>query len=100
MPVSAIHLSRIELKSIKNNFLHYTTTSKLAYQTLRDVSERLTRLLTNHFGTRTKIDFEFIQTEKKKYINNPTIEDIKRESPKLAEMIDTIDGYIVGQTRE
>lgn len=100
MPVSAIHLSRIKLKSIKNNFLHYTTTSKLAYQTLRDVSERLTRLLTNHFGTRTKIDFEFIQTEKKKYINNPTIEDIKRESPKLAEMIDIIDGYIVGQTRE
>ena len=100
MPFSAIHLSEIKFKSIKNNFLHYTTTSKLAYQTLRDVSERLTRLLTNHFGTRTKIDFEFIKTEKKKYINNPTMEDIKRESPKLAEMIDLIDGYIVGQTRE
>ncbi len=99
MPVSAIYLSKIKLKSIRNNFLHYTTTSKLAYQTLKDVSERLTRLLTNHFGIRTKIDFELVQTEKRKYINNPTIEDIKRESPKLAEMIDTIDGYIVGQTR-
>ncbi|MCK4358543.1 MAG: hypothetical protein KAW92_07335 [Candidatus Cloacimonetes bacterium] len=73
MPVSAIHLSRIELKSIKNNFLHYTTTSKLAYQTLRDVSERLTRLLTNHFGTRTKIDFEFIQTEKKNILTIPLL---------------------------
>jgi len=100
MPVSAIYLSKIKLKSIRNNFLHYTTTSKLAYQTLNDVSERLTRLLTNHFVTRTKVGFELVQTEKKKYINNPTIEDIKQKSPKLAEMIDTIDGYIVGQTRE
>jgi DNA polymerase-3 subunit gamma/tau len=100
MPISAIHLSKIQLKSIKNNFLHYTTTSKLVYQTLTDVSEHFSRLLTQHFGTPIKIDFELLKSEEKRYINNPTITDIKRESPKLAELIEAVDGFILGQKRE
>ncbi|MBC8526754.1 MAG: DNA polymerase III subunit gamma/tau [Candidatus Cloacimonetes bacterium] len=100
MPVSAVHLANIKLKSINNNFLHFSTSSKLAYQTLSDIAERLSRIFTEHFGARIKVNFKLTKTESKKFIHNPTFEDIQRESPKLAKMINIIDGYIISQKRE
>jgi DNA polymerase-3 subunit gamma/tau len=99
MPVCVVHLSKAKLESIKNNFLHYTTESKVAYKILSDSSQSLSQILTEYFGTPVKIDFKYVPQPKDKYINNPTINDIKKESPKLAKFIEAIDGFIIGQKK-
>lgn len=100
MPISAVHLSKITLKSINNNFLHYTTNSKLAYQTLTDISERFSKLLSHHFRASIRVGFDLEKKTEIHFIANPTIEDIKKKSPKLAKMIEDIDGFILNQKRE
>jgi len=99
MPICAVHLSKAKLESIKNNFLHYTTNSKVAYKSLSDSSQSLAQLLTAHFSTTVKISFKYTPQSKDKYIDNPTINDIKKESPKLAKFIEAIDGFIIGQQK-
>lgn len=99
MPVCAVHLSKAKLESIKNNFLHYITNSKVAHKSLSGVSQDLAQLLTEYFDTPIKIDFKYNPPSKEIYINNPTINDIKKQSPKLAEFIEAIDGFIIGQQK-
>ena len=79
---------------ISNNFIHYDVGSSTAYKILDDEKNIISAIISEHFNLKIKIDFTLKKVKKEKVITNPTIEDIRRESPKLAEFIEITDSII------
>ena len=51
-------------------------------------------IFTKYFNLKIKVDFTLEEVEGKKVITNPTLDDIKRESPTIAEFIEDTDSII------
>jgi len=98
MPIISNHFSKTTIKNISNNFIHYSTNSRIAYQMLNEDIDKITTIFSEHFHTPVKVVFEFDEPKTgKKYLHGASYEEIKKKSPKLADMIKAIDGYIIEQ---
>lgn len=98
MPIISNHFSKTTIKNISNNFIHYSTNSRITYQILNEDIDKITTIFSEHFHTQVKVVFEFEEPKTgKKYMHGASYEEIKKKSPKLADMIKAIDGYIIEQ---
>ena len=98
MPIISNHFSKTTIKNISNNFIHYSTNSRIAYQMLNEDIDKITTIFSEHFHTPVKVVFEYEEPKTgKKYMHGASYEEIKKKSPKLADMIKAIDGYIIEQ---
>ncbi|HHE37230.1 MAG TPA: DNA polymerase III subunit gamma/tau [Candidatus Cloacimonetes bacterium] len=93
-PIAATYLNNCMIDHISNNFIHYDVGSSTAYKILDDEKNIISAIISEHFNLKIKIDFTLKKVKKEKVITNPTIEDIRRESPKLAEFIEITDSII------
>jgi len=98
MPIISNHFSKTTIKNISNNFIHYSTNSRITYQMLNEDIDKIATIFSEHFHTPVKVVFEFEEPKTgKKYMHGASYEEIKKKSPKLADMIKAIDGYIIEQ---
>ena len=98
MPIISNHFSKATIKNISNNFIHYSTNSRITYQMLNEDIDKIAKIFSAHFKTPVKVVFEFEEPKTgKKYMHGASYEEIKKKSPKLADMIKAIDGYIIEQ---
>ena len=93
-PITATYINNCKIDHISNNFIHFDVGSSITYKKLDDEKDIISGIISEHFNLRIKIDFTLKKVEKEKVITNPTIEDIRRESPKLAEFIEITDSII------
>jgi len=98
MPIISNHFSKTTIKNISNNFIHYSTNSRITYQMLNEDIDKIATIFSEHFHAPVKVVFEFEEPKTgKKYMHGASYEEIKKKSPKLADMIKAIDGYIIEQ---
>jgi len=98
MPIISTHFSKAIVKNISNNFIHYSTNSRMGYKVLNEEIDKITRIFSEHFNMPVKVVVEFEEPKTgKKYIHGASYDEIKKKSPKLADMIKAIDGYIIEQ---
>ena len=83
-----------KIKNVSNNFVHYLVPNQLSLKMLHDNKSSIMEILSNCFNLPIKVDFTLKEEKKEQFITNPTIDDIKRESPKLAEFIEITDSII------
>ncbi|MBS3741381.1 MAG: DNA polymerase III subunit gamma/tau [Candidatus Cloacimonetes bacterium] len=100
MPVRANYLSNIIIAKVQKNQVICTTKSKLAYQQLNESREQLSNLLTDFYEAKIEFVPEFKKTEEDKFIHSPTLQDIKKHSPEVAEIMKKLDGFILRQEKK
>jgi DNA polymerase III subunit gamma/tau len=96
-PFTANFLSNTELQSAENNFLVFVTSSDAAFDYLNKEKEVLTSTMSDFFNKEVKLDFRYQKKEDDNYpklIRNPSYEDITRESPNLAKLIDSTNATV------
>jgi len=94
-PFLANYLVTCKLESIRNNFVHFYTDTKVAYTRLEADKEYLSELFSQHFSAKIKVDFTHKAAKKKKVIARPTFDQIKENSPDLAKFIEITETDIV-----
>ena len=93
-PIVANYFIKCQIRNLSNNFLHLASANSLAYNMLKDEKEIISDIFTKYFNLKIKVDFTLEEVEGKKVITNPTLDDIKRESPTIAEFIEDTDSII------
>ncbi len=98
MPIISNHFAKVVIKNITNNFIHYSINSRMGYKVLNEEIDKITKIFSEHFNMPIKIVVEYEEPQTgKKYLHGASYDEIKKKSPKLADMIKAIDGYIIEQ---
>jgi len=92
--ILANYFNNSEIESISNNFIHFIVSNSIAYNLLTDEKEFITQIISNHFNLKVRINFTLRKAKKTKTIANPTMDDIKRESPDLAKFIELTESIV------
>jgi DNA polymerase-3 subunit gamma/tau len=87
----ANYLKMCTISQIYDKKIIFVTQSSTQFNRLKDESAFIADVFSNHYHVAIKIEFKLEETEQKAIIKNPTLEDIRKESPQLAEFIETID---------
>lgn len=90
-PMVGTYLEKSKLESIHNNVVTYSVNKQMAYDYLEDGKSFITEVFSNFFNLRIKVKFNYQPEEKSSKIANPTLEDIRRESPVIADFIEKTD---------
>ncbi|MCD6181945.1 MAG: DNA polymerase III subunit gamma/tau [Candidatus Cloacimonetes bacterium] len=90
-PVLANYFDNCSVQKIQNNFAHFISTTDLANNMLNSNRDLIADIISKHFNIPIKIDFILQKAERKPTIAQPTMEDIKRHSPDLADFIKETD---------
>ena len=93
-PIVANYLIKCNIGNISNNFLHLVSANSLAYNMLKDEKAVISDIFTKHFNLKIKVDFTLEEVKSKKVITNPTLDDIRKESPTIASFIEDTDSII------
>jgi len=92
--VTGSFFKNCQIKNFENNGLHLTTSSSIAFTKLHDHKAEIEEIFFKHFNLKIKIFFEMIKAEVIETIKNPSLQDIKNESPNLAKFIEMTDSRI------
>jgi DNA polymerase III subunit gamma/tau len=90
-PIISNYLNLCTISQVSDFRILFASESTIQVTRLKSEKDFLTELISNHFGIKIKIDFELDTKNSKQPLRNPTLEDIQKESPKLAEFIRIID---------
>ncbi|MCF7813293.1 MAG: DNA polymerase III subunit gamma/tau [Candidatus Cloacimonetes bacterium] len=90
-PMVGTYLEKSQLESIQNNVINYSVSKQMAYNYLMDGKNIISDIFSNFFKLRIKVHFDHKEKEKSDEIVNPTLEDIRRESPIIADFIEKTD---------
>ena len=93
-PIIGNYFEKSKLENVSNNIVHYTVANSLSHKMLEDNKAIISGIFSNHFNLKIRVEFTLHKVEKEKVITNPTLEDIKRESPGLADFIEKTDSII------
>ncbi|MBP7562330.1 MAG: DNA polymerase III subunit gamma/tau [Candidatus Cloacimonetes bacterium] len=93
--VTGSFFKNCQIKNFENNGLHLTTSSSIAFTKLHDHKAEIEEIFFKHFNLKIKIFFEMIKAEVIETIKNPSLQDIKNESPNLAKFIEMTDSRII-----
>ncbi len=83
-----------KLQQITNNTITLSVQSQLAFDILESKQNFIEHEVSDFFQTKVHLIFKLIKKQNKKIINNPNLEDIKKESPVVAEFIEKTDSVI------
>jgi len=90
-PIVANYFIKCQIRNLSNNFLHLASANSLAFNMLKDDKEIISDIFTKHFNLKIKVDFTLEEVKGKKAITNPTLDDIRKESPIIASFIEETD---------
>ncbi len=93
-PIIGNYLEKSKLDDVSNNIVHYDVANTLSHRMLEDNKAVISEIFSNHFNLKIRVEFILKKEEKEKTNLNPTLEDIKKESPALAEFIEKTDSII------
>ncbi|MBT4331827.1 MAG: hypothetical protein HOD64_00990, partial [Candidatus Cloacimonetes bacterium] len=93
-PIVSNYFVKCNIRNLSNNFLHLVSSNSLAYNLLKDEKEVISDIFSKHFNLKIKVDFTLEEVKGKKVITNPTLDDIKKELPIIAEFIEDTDSII------
>lgn len=91
-PVAASFFRELEPVKVEGEGLFFRTNKKSAYNFLNSEKRRLSEIVSKFFRMNVVLSFELVEevpsdNNRSKIIHNPTMQDIERESPGLAEFI-------------
>ncbi|MCF7858067.1 MAG: DNA polymerase III subunit gamma/tau [Candidatus Cloacimonetes bacterium] len=92
--IVANYLLKCKIDNIVNNSLHLIANNTLAYNMLKAENAKITEIFSKYFNLQIKVDFTLKEVENKNVITNPSLDDIKKESPVIAEFIEDTDSII------
>ncbi|HOQ80945.1 MAG TPA: DNA polymerase III subunit gamma/tau [Candidatus Cloacimonadota bacterium] len=84
----------LTIKAFENNGLHLITNQTIAFEMLKKQTAGIEEIFYKHFNLKIKVFFELVQDKTVNVIKNPTLQDIKNESPNLAQFIEMTDSRI------
>ncbi len=94
MPYGSKFFLRAKLMNIVNNSAHFVVGTDLSYKHLLKNSATISSILSKHYDLNIRVHFKYEKKEKAKIIKNPTIQEIQKLSPMLAEFIEKTDSII------
>ena len=96
LPLAADFISNLVLVKIKDNVIFFKTNSQVAYDFLEKSRGKLTDIVSQFYRLDIKLHFSLEEEKKDKteIIKNPTLEDIKRETPEIAKFIELTDATV------
>ncbi len=92
--IAGSYLKQCSIRLVENNSVHLSIDTNTGFQKLKDHIKQLEDIMFKHFNLRIKIFIEFLEKEKIEVINNPSLQDIQKESPDLAKFIEITDSRI------
>jgi len=93
-PMIGTYLEKSKIDHVSNNVVHFSVLKDLSLKMLTDNKVIIMNVLSNHFNLRIKVDFILKKEENNDIIANPTLEDIRKESPGIASFIEKTDSII------
>ncbi|MDO9578189.1 MAG: DNA polymerase III subunit gamma/tau [Candidatus Cloacimonadales bacterium] len=93
-PMLGVYLERSKIENVSNNLVQYSVSKQLAYNDLSDRKQIIQDVISNHFHLRIKVDFVLKEEKHDNVIVNPTLDDIRKESPGIADFIEKTDSDI------
>ncbi len=81
------YLKKCILDRVANNRIHFNVSSNNEFQRLKDSREIISKIFSQHFNLDIFVDFTLTEVKKEKVKINPTVDDIRNESPALADFI-------------
>jgi DNA polymerase III subunit gamma/tau len=95
-PFTYNYLRKAKLESITNNFIHYSVQTELALKQLNDGKDIIKEIIDEHYNLEVKLSFKLVKPEKPKedIILNPSLADIKKTSPEIANLIEVTDSIL------
>jgi|SRR5690554_2797594 len=97
LPLVADFFSDLELVRARNSILHLETSSQTGLNYLQKNRDKIAEIISQFYRLDIKLNFslkKIEQKEKDKIIKNPTLEDIRRETPELAKFIELTDATV------
>lgn len=88
------YLKNCILSNVSNNLVQFNVASQMPFNMLDQNKAEISEIFSNHFNLKIRVEFLLQKEQKEQVINNPTIDDIKRESPVLADFIEKTDSII------
>jgi len=79
---------------VVNNLIKYQIGSELAHKMLRENPEPIKKIISKYFNLKARVEFVLVKNKKEQKISNPSLNEIKKESPDLADFIETTDSVI------
>jgi len=83
-----------KLTDVQNNHIIMTFDTDLAYKQVMASRSELISVISNHFHLQISMEFLLEKKEKDIVIKNPTLQDIEKENPDLAEFIKITESMI------
>ena len=93
-PVSATFLESSSIEKLENNHIYFIVSTEIALKKLSSEKDLYEDIFSKHFRLRIMLSFKYIEEVKDSYTKNPTLQDIKKESPDLAKFIEMTDSVI------
>ena len=93
-PVVGSFFENVQLKAFENNALYLIVNQTLAHNMLQKQTKDIENILNKHFNLKIKLFFELKQANNSGVIKKPTLQDIRKESPNLADFIEMTDSRI------
>ena len=96
LPLAADFTADLKLIKIRDGVIHLKTSSRMAFDYLEKNREKVTEIVSKYYRLDLKLLFVLDETDNEatKIIKNPTLEDIKRETPELAKFIELTDATV------
>ena len=82
------------IESVNNNIIHFLVSKPVFYKMLVDKKEEIEKIISDFYDLKLRLDFKLKQKPKEDIIVNPEMQDIERETPKLADFIKATDSVI------
>jgi len=90
-PMIGTYLEKSDVEEVDHNIVQFKVNREMAYNYLLDGKNLITDIISNHFKLRIRVEFVLKKEETNNQIVNPTLEDIRRESPGIADFIEQTD---------
>lgn len=93
-PLILKYFQDVKVESINNNFIHYQVDKPIAATMLKENRDYIAKVLSGFLGVNINLDFKLEKQATAEPIRHPSLDDIKREAPNVAEFIEITDSII------
>ncbi len=98
MQLSSIYLQEGKVLAVHNNIIDVELKSPTAMSSMERNLNDIQTCAQQHFGIKPKFKFTVREPEQEQYILNPTLEQIREETPELAEFIEMTKSKVESRT--
>ena len=94
--IVANRLNKSKLEKIEDNVVYFKIPQGLGEELIRDEKENIEKVISNHFDINVSVRFIVDKDSKNNdLILNPTMQDIKKHTPKIAKFIEITDSELL-----